>query len=105
MLETPWILGYSSSLARAVKIHKVRTISRKGSWLSRTIRSSNGSSRENPQRLHARPRLSIEMGMIQSELHSDMQGARYELRDRCASIDRNDMNGPKVEDAALVKFG
>jgi hypothetical protein len=43
--------------------------------------------------------------MIQSELHSDMQGARHELRDRCASIVRNEMNGPKVEIAALVKFG
>ena len=62
MLETPWILRYSP-LPVAVKIRKVRTISRKGRSQDR-----------NPQRLHARLRQSTrESRMIQSDLHSDMQ--------------------------------
>jgi len=46
--------------------------------------------------------------MIQSDLHSDMQGACEAPREREVSKTRELgtlMNGPKVTSAALVKFG
>ena len=46
--------------------------------------------------------------MIQSDLHSDMQGACEAPRESEGSNPRDlgtSMNGPKVTSAALVKFG
>jgi hypothetical protein len=78
MLETPSILWYSPRNA-AVTIHEVRTISRKGSrcWTMRRKYSDDSidelfGTRESSETARQAPTVG-ESGMIQSDLHSDMQ--------------------------------